>query len=55
MTRLILNVKQIRFRAQTEDSVRIHVEVANEGPITAGDLNCPPEVEVINADQYLLT
>ncbi len=55
MTRLILNVKQIRFRAHSEDSVRIHVEVANEGPITAGDLNCPPEVEVVNPDQYLLT
>lgn len=55
MTRLILNVKQIRFRTHTEDSVRIHVEVSNEGPVTAGDLNCPPEVEVVNPDQYLLT
>lgn len=55
MTRLILNVKQIRFRTHTEESVRIHVEVSNEGPVTAGDLNCPPEVEVMNPDQYLLT
>ena len=55
MTRLILNVKQIRLRAQTEEPVRIHVEVSSEGPITAGDLNCPPEVEIVNKDQYLLT
>jgi len=55
MTRLILNVKQIRLRAQGEDPVRIHVEVSSEGPITAGDLNCPPEVEIVNKDQYLLT
>lgn len=55
MTRLILNVKQIRFRAQTEDPVRIHIEIVNEGPVTAGDLSCPPDVEIVNPDQYLLT
>ena len=55
MTRLILNVKQIRLRSRTEDSVRIHVEVSSEGPVTAGDLVCPPEVEIVNPDQYLLT
>jgi DNA-directed RNA polymerase subunit alpha len=55
MTRLILNVKQIRLRSRTEDPVRIHVEVSSEGPVTAGDLVCPPEVEIVNPDQYLLT
>jgi len=55
MTRLILNVKQIRFRSHTDEPVRIHVEVSSEGPVTAGDLNCPPEIEVVNPDQYLLT
>lgn len=55
MTRLILNVKQIRLRARTEEPVRIHVEVSSEGPVTAGDIICPPEVEIINKDQYLLT
>jgi DNA-directed RNA polymerase subunit alpha len=55
MTRLILNVKQIRLRSRTEDPVRIHVEVSSEGPVTAGDIITPPEVEVVNPDQYLLT
>ena len=55
MTRLISNVKQVRFTSRSEDPVRIHVEVTHEGPITAGDLVCPPEVEVVNPDQYLLT
>lgn len=54
-TQLILNVKQIRLRSRSEDPVRIHVEVTSEGPVTAGDLICPPEVEVVNPDQYLLT
>lgn len=55
MTRLILNVKQIRLKCTSEDPVRIYVEVKHEGPVTAGDLICPPEVEVVNPDQYLLT
>jgi DNA-directed RNA polymerase subunit alpha len=54
-TRLILNVKQIRLHSQSEDPVRIYVEVAHEGPITAGDLVCPPEVSIVNPDLYLLT
>jgi DNA-directed RNA polymerase subunit alpha len=54
-TRLILNVKQIRMRYQGEDPVRVHVEITHEGPVTAGDLVCPPEVTIVNPDQYLLT
>jgi len=54
-TQLILNVKQIRMRSRSEDAVRLHVEVMSEGPVTAGDLVCPPEVEIVNPDQYLLT
>ncbi len=55
MTRLILNIKQIRLKSTSEDPVRIYVEVKHEGPVTAGDLICPPEVEIVNPDQYLLT
>lgn len=54
-TQLILNIKQIRLVSYSEDPVRIHVEVSNEGPVTAGDLICPPEVEIVNPDLYLLT
>ena len=54
-TQLILNVKQIRLRSSSEDPVRIHVEMTREGPVTAGDLICPPEVEIVNPDHYLLT
>jgi DNA-directed RNA polymerase subunit alpha len=53
-TRLILNVKQIRFRSESAEPVRVSVEVYHEGPVTAGDLNCPPEVEIVNPDLYLL-
>jgi len=53
-TRLILNVKQIRFKSESPEPARVTVEVYHEGPVTAGDLTCPPEVEIVNPDQYLL-
>lgn len=54
-TQLILNVKQIRVACESEEPVRIHMEITNEGPVTAGDLICPPEVQIMNPDLYLLT
>lgn len=53
--RLILNIKQIRLKSNSEEPVRMHVEVTSEGPVLAGDLNVPTGVEVVNPDQYLLT
>lgn len=53
--RLILNVKQIRVKSRTDEPVRLRVEITSEGPITAGDLIVPPEVEIVNPDLYLLT
>ena len=41
--RLILNVKQIRLQSRTEEPVRVHVEISSEGPVTAGDIVCPPK------------
>lgn len=54
-TALILNVKQLRVKCFSEEPVWVHLEVNAEGPVTAGDLQCPPEVEVINPDLLLLT
>ncbi len=54
-TALLLNVKQLRLRSEVDEPVRLHVEVRSEGPVTAGDLICPPEVEVVNPELLLLT
>ncbi len=55
MIRLLLNVKQLRFRMHTEEPMRLRLAVQGEGSVTAADLICPPEVEVINPEQYLFT
>ena len=54
-TALILNVKQLRLKLQGDESVRLRVEVNGEGEITAGDIECPPQVEIVNPDLHLLT
>ena len=57
MTSLLLNLKQIRFKFAegAEDQARLRLEVKGEGVVVAGDIVCPPTVEVINPEQYLLT
>lgn len=54
-TALILNIKQIRVRCHSEEPVRAYLEVNAEGPVTAGDIQCPPEVEIVNPELLLLT
>ena len=55
MTSLILNVKQLRLSLHQNESARLRVEIKGEGVVTAGDLECPPHVEVVNPDLHLLT
>jgi DNA-directed RNA polymerase subunit alpha len=57
MTQLILNLKQVRLKIHSDGSEpsRLHLEVGGEGVVTAGDLECPSDVEIINPDLYLFT
>ena len=57
MTSLLLNLKQVRFRFTDDDEqeTRLRLEVRGEGVVTAGDIICPPIVEVVNPDLYLMT
>ena len=54
-TALLLNVKQLRLKSEVDEPLRLHVEVRGEGPVTAADLICPPEVEIVNPELLLLT
>jgi DNA-directed RNA polymerase subunit alpha len=57
MTSLLLNLKQVRFRFldDEEETARLRLEVRGEGVVTAGDIVCPPIVEVVNPEVVLLT
>jgi DNA-directed RNA polymerase subunit alpha len=54
-TALILNVKQLRLKLQGDESVRLRIEVKGEGEITASDIECPSQVEIVNPDLHLIT
>jgi DNA-directed RNA polymerase subunit alpha len=56
-TWLILNMKQLRFRVDddVETPLNARIEVRGEGPVTGGDIICPPGLEVVNPDIVLLT
>jgi len=55
MTQLILQVKQLRLRLFDTEQARLRLEHRGEGTVTAADIQCPPEVEIINTDLYLFT
>lgn len=56
MTQIILQVKQLRVKlAENSQTARLRLEVRGEGTVTAADILCPPEVEIINPDLYLFT
>jgi len=53
--RFILHVKQLRLTLEGEEPAHMSLHTEGEGTITAGDVVAPPEVEILNPDQYLLT
>jgi DNA-directed RNA polymerase subunit alpha len=55
MTQLILQVKQLRLKMYSEEPARLRLDVQGEGTVVAGDIQAPPEVEIINPGLYLFT
>ncbi len=55
MTSLILNLKELRVKLYQDEAARLRVSVNGEGVVTAGDLEYPPYVEILNPDLHLLT
>ena len=54
-TQLILQIKQMRLKMYSEEAARLRLEVRGEGTVVAGDVQAPPEVEIVNPDLYLFT
>jgi DNA-directed RNA polymerase subunit alpha len=52
---LLLNLKQVRMILHGEEPVRLRLEVEGEGIVTAADIECPSEVEIVNPELHLLT
>lgn len=52
---IMLQIKQIRMKLFDVDSAHLHLDVRGGGVVTAADIKCPPEVEIVNPELYLFT
>lgn len=50
VTTIILNLKKIVIKKHVEEMKVIHLNVTKEGPVTARDIECDSDVEIINKD-----
>jgi DNA-directed RNA polymerase subunit alpha len=55
MTALILNVKKLRMRYFADQPVRLTLSTKGRAEVTAADIECPPDVEIMNPELHLLT
>jgi len=55
VTDIVLNLKLIRLKMFSDSEETLRLEKKGEGVITAGDIVCPPSVEIINKDLVIAT
>jgi DNA-directed RNA polymerase subunit alpha len=55
VTEIILNLKQIRFKANLNDTVTLYLDAEGDCEVTAADIQPNNLVEVINPDQHIAT
>ncbi len=55
VTDVILNIKDIVLTCESEEPVVLRLDARGPGSVTAGDIACPPEVEILNRDILIAT
>ncbi|OQB91061.1 MAG: DNA-directed RNA polymerase subunit alpha [Verrucomicrobia bacterium ADurb.Bin118] len=55
VTDLVLNLKQVKFKAHSRDPQMLKLSVNKEGAVTAADIQVNQNVELVNPDQHLCT
>ena len=55
MTSVILNLKKLRLKIESDEEVELLIDVQRKGEITAEDIQCPAGVEIINSDLKICT
>ena len=54
-TELVLNLKQLRLRLHSDRPTQLVLQASGAGQVTAADIICPPEVEVVNPELHIAT
>ena len=55
VTDIILNIKDIVLTSTSEDDITLRLDVRGPANVTAGDIKCPSEVEIVNKDLRIAT
>ncbi len=55
VTSIILNLKNVVVKNHSTEDQIIKLVTSKEGVVTAGDIECPSDVEIINKDQEIAT
>lgn len=55
VTDIILNIKDIVLTSTSEESVNLRLDVRGPAVVTAGDIECPADVEILNKDLPIAT
>jgi DNA-directed RNA polymerase subunit alpha len=52
---IMLNLKNVRIKVDTDEVVELRLEKKGAGPVTAGDIKSHADVEIINPEQIIAT
>ena len=55
VTTIILNLKGVVFKNHSNETKTVRINATKEGEVTAGDIECDADVEVINKDKVIAT
>lgn len=55
ITSIVLNIKQLCLRMDSEEPKIIYIDVEGEQEVTGANIICDPEIEVLNTDLHIAT
>jgi DNA-directed RNA polymerase subunit alpha len=55
VTDIVLNLKELVIKSDNEDPTNVHLRVTGPAEVTAGDIELPAGVEILNPEQHLAT
>jgi DNA-directed RNA polymerase subunit alpha len=55
VTDIILNLKEVRFKQYTSETLTLRINKKGPGKVTAGDIITSDKVEILNKDQHIAT
>ena len=55
VTDIVLNLKKVLIVSEKRETVKLHLKVNREGPVTAADIQADANIKIVNPDQVICT